>query len=166
MPSPRSNFCTARTRSIRNHVLDRNFHQPHPHRSTCLAYDSRSADVCTGPFALPSQLNSKTEQTIEHRGIHESTGYQPWIKLAEEMCTPTSKSYSTWVMNSLYFYQIRLEATMHSSPEQDSPTVDYPKRRKKHRRCTCSHCPPELTAAMAIRSWAHLLLSDCNPVYL
>lgn len=107
--------------------------QPHPHHFICLGHDSRSADVCTVSFALPSQLlTSKTKQNSEHRDIREPRGCVLLSTLDQiirrHVHTCFKSLLNPKLANSVYLYQIRLGATMHLPPEQDSSTVDYPKR--------------------------------------
>ena len=131
---PAFNFLyTSDTEHPKPHPRSQLSSQPHPHHFICLGHDSRSADVRTGSFDPTSQLlTSKTKQNTEHRDVREPRGCVPLSTLDQiirrHVHTCFKSLLNPKLANSVYLYQIRLGATMHLPPEQDSSTVDYPKR--------------------------------------
>ena len=162
---PAFNFLyTSDTEHPKPHPRSQLSSQPHPHHFICLGHDSRSADVRTGSFDPTSQLlTSKTKQNTEHRDVREPRGCVPLSTLDQIIRRHVHTCFESLLKpklaNSVKLYQIRPGATMHLLPEQDSSTVDYPKRGKKNRRCTSSHCPSELITATALQLSPHLPLS-------
>ena len=106
---PAFNFLyTSDTEHPKPHPRSQLSSQPHPHHFICLGHDSRSADVCTVSFALPSQLlTSKTnrvQNTETFVNVEAVFFSQPWIKSSEDMSTPASNHYSILSLRTAFTY--------------------------------------------------------------